>query len=307
MKKITTHFKIVTGIICLFYGSLKAQQSPVFSEYNYNPMLINSAFTGFDSDTEISISNTGFFNNFDGSPKALQFTLQTTVDNDKMGLGAGFSKDEIGVTSVNTIFANYSYKIFFDIQSNRPDYQHYVPTVLAFGVTAGLQIYDDNLLSLGIEDDPNFAENIHANIPTFGFGVVFNNDRFYAGVSSPNLLGTKLANEVNLELSNVYFGYLGYRIFTDQFREVLIKPNVLLKYENGAPFQADINTAVNYKNKFEIGAGYRTTSSMNFLVGFYMLKHLRLIYQYNQPFRNNPIQNSHGISLSFRFGNGYGE
>jgi len=270
-------------------------------------MIINSAYTGFISDTEISVNNTGFFNNFEGSPKTLRFTFQTAINEDKMGIGAGFSQDEIGVTSVTNMFAAYSYKIFFDLKSDRPHYEYYVPTVLSFGVTAGLQLYNENLLSLGIEDDENFSKNINANVPTVGFGVVFNNDRFYAGLSSPNLLGDKLSNEDILDLKSTYYGYLGYRLFTNQFREVLVKPNVLLKYENGAPIQADINTAVSYKNKFEIGVGYRTTSSMNLLVGFYMLKHLRLIYHYNQPFSNNPIKNSHGISLSYRFGNGYSQ
>lgn len=296
---------IIILFISLFFGKIIAQQTPVFSDYNYNTMIINSAYTGFNPNSEITVSNIGFFNNFEGSPKTLRFNFQTTVHDEKMGIGAGFSQDEIGVTSVTNMFATYSYKINFDLKSNRPHYEFYVPTVLSFGVTAGMQIYNDDLLSLGIEDDPNFNRNINANVPTFGFGIFFNNDKFYAGVSSPNLLGDNLANEDILALKNTYYGYLGYRIFTTKFREVLIKPSVLLKYENGAPLQADINTTVSYKNKFEIGAGYRTTSSMNFLVGFYMLKHLRLIYHYNQPFSNNPIKNSHGLSLSYRFGDGY--
>lgn len=304
MKKITIYFPIVALLISSLYVPVKAQQDPVFSDYNYNPIIINPGFTALDPHTEIMVGNSGFFNSFEGSPETLMFSFQTPVNNEKVGLGAGLYQDKVGVSSVTNVFASYAYKIHFDLQRDRPHYEYYVPTVLSFGLTTGLKILNDDLLSLGIEDDPNFNQNVKANIPTFGFGAVFNNDKFYAGISSPNLLGDKLIKQ-DLGIRNTYYGYLGYRIFTNPFREVLVKPSVLFKYQNGAPLQADMNLSFSYKNRFELGAGYRSTSSINLLAGFYMLEHLRLVYHYNKPFGDNPIQHSHGISLSYRFGDGY--
>ena len=49
-------------ILSLFVCFLaKAQQTPVFAEYNYNPFLLNPGYAGLQASTEISITNSGFF------------------------------------------------------------------------------------------------------------------------------------------------------------------------------------------------------------------------------------------------------
>ena len=85
----------------------------------------------------------------------------------------------------------------------------------------------------------------------------------------------------------------------------MIKPNVLLKYENGAPLQADLNVAVSFKNKFEIGGGYRTSSSLNLLAGVYLFDSVRFVYNYNLSTNKSPLGNTHGFVLSYQFGEGY--
>tara|TARA_R110000868_G_scaffold66111_2_gene197185 strand:+ start:139 stop:1068 length:930 start_codon:yes stop_codon:yes gene_type:complete len=282
-----------------------AQQTPTFSEYNYNPLIINAAYAGLTPKTEIAISNSGTLNEFEGSPKSFSFSGQSQLNNGKMGIGAGIIRDQIGVTTSTNFFAAYSYKIFFDFENGRPDWQLYSPNVISFGITAGVQQYQDNLLELGIVDDRIFSENINETIPTIGLSFLFNLASFYAGFSTPNVMGTSLASNDNLKLESPYYGYFGYRFFNDRFENLMIKPNVLLKYENGAPLQADINLAVSFRNKFEIGGGYRTTSAINLLAGVYLFNNLRFIYNYNMGMNNSPLGNTHGFILSCQFGNGY--
>lgn len=107
-------------------------------------------------------------------------------------------------------------------------------------------------------------------VPTLGVGVLYNRERIYLGLSSPNVLGSSLSSEKNINMVNPIYAYLGYRFFATRFEEVLITPSILIKYVFGAPIQADFNTTINYKNKIEVGAGYRTNSSLNFLVGFHI-------------------------------------
>jgi len=223
----------------------------------------------------------------------------------KIGIGAGFVRDQIGVTTSTTGFLAYSYKIFFDFKDNRPSWQLYQPGALSFGITAGIQQHQDNLMELGILNDPNCSQNVNASIPNIGISLLFNHARFYAGVSTPNILGDRLASEDNLDIKSPVYGYFGYRFYSNRFQELMIKPNILLKNENGAPLQADLNVAISFKNRFEIGAGYRTTSSANLLVGVYLLENLRFIYHYNLALKNSPIGNTHGLMLSYRFGDGY--
>ncbi|KAA2219656.1 PorP/SprF family type IX secretion system membrane protein [Maribacter flavus] len=307
MNKTIYQFALLAIYILFQIGvnKLQAQQTPLFAEYNYNPYLINTAYAGLAPSTEVSLSNTGFFNRVEGSPRSFALSLHTPLNRGKVGLGAGFIRDEIGVTTSTNAFATYSYKIFFDTKKNRPYWQVYTPNSLSFAITGGLQQYQDNLLDLGIVGDPNFAQNINASIPTIGLGILLNLADFHLGFSAPNVLGDTLATDDNLDLSNAYYGYFGYRFYSNIFEEIMIKPNVLAKYENGAPFQVDFNIAMSYKNRFELGTGYRTNSSINLLAGVYLLKNIRAIYNYNLAFNNNPLGNTHGIVVSYLFGEGY--
>jgi len=280
------------------------QQTAVFPEYNFNPFIINSAYAGLLPTTEVTASNTGF-SSFEGSPRNLSLSFHTPLNRGKVGLGAGFIRDEIGVTTSTSAFAAYSYKIFFDFKDDRPYWQIYQPGTLSFGITAGIQQYQDNLLELGITDDPRFSQNINATIPTVGVGFLFNHARFYAGVSTPNLLGDRLASDDNLQLESPIYGYFGYRFYNNRFEDFMLKPSVLIKSEKGAPLQIDTNVSISYRNRFELGTGYRSNSSVNFLAGVYLIKNFRLIYHYNLALKDSVLPNIHGLMLSYRFGKGY--
>ena len=250
-KNHTKSIGIFVFLFC-FQSIIFAQQTPTFGEYGYNTFILNSAYAGFGENTEVNLSNSGFMNKFEGNPRNFTLSLNTPLNDGKVGLGGGFIQDDIGVTSYTHLFAAYSYKIFFDLKSNRPHWQHYNPTVLSFGLTGGAMLFRDDLLELGITNDPNFQENINATIPTIGFGFMFNHDSFFIGFSSPNILGDSLASEDNLDIQNAYYGYAGYRFFTNIFEETIIKPNVLIKQEKGSAVQADFNVAVSFNNKFEV-------------------------------------------------------
>lgn len=308
MKYFSTSIGRFCAVVALLLGSTNgmAQQTPGFGEYNYNPYLINSAYAGLAASTELALGNTGFFNSIEGSPRSFAMSIHSPLNRGKIGLGTGFIRDEIGVTTSTSAFATYSYKIFFDTKNNRPYWQIYTPNSLSFAISPGVQQFQDNLLELGILDDPNFAANINATIPTVGLGILLNLANLYVGLSTPNVLGDALAsNDQELNLSNPYYGYLGYRFFSNQFEEMMIKPNMLLKYEDGAPLQIDLNMAVSFKNRFEVGAGYRSNSSFNILGGIYLLQNIRAIYHFNFAANDSPLGNTHGLVITYRFGEGF--
>lgn len=300
MKEVRNY--ILPFIFMMVFQNNWGQQTALYPEYNYNPFIINSAYAGMSEGAEITLSNYDYINSIEGSPKTLSLSFHTPIARKKMGIGGAISRDKIGVSTYTNAYVAYSYKIFFDTEIDRPYWQHYNEHVISFGLTAGVQQFQENLLELGITDDIKFSENMNVTIPTVGIGFLYNHADFYAGVSLPNLLGDKLASRDDLDIANPVYGYFGYRFFTNRFEEVMIKPSVFLKYEGGAPMQADVNVAVNYKNKFEIGTGYRSSSSINFLAGIYALKNLKFVYFYNAGFSNSVLGNSHGIVLSYVFG-----
>ncbi len=221
-----------------------------------------------------------------------------------MGLGGGLIHDEIGVTTTTSAFAAYSYRIPLNLDDD-PYWKVQEPEGISFGITFGIQKYQENLLDLDLGTDPLLAQNINATLPMVGAGIVLNYSRFYIGLSTPNLLGDRFASEDNLDLQSPFYGYTGYRFYFNKLENVLLKPNVLIKYEKGAPLQADLNLALTMNGKFEIGFGYRTNASLNILVGTYLFESLRLVYSYNVASKELTIGNTHGLSLNFRFDRGF--
>lgn len=288
----------------LLGGFCYAQQTPVFSEYNYNPFIINSAHAGALQSAEASLTQSGFFSALDGSPKSSSFSFRTPLKNKVMGLGGGIIHDEIGVTTSTFAFAAYSYRIALNLD-DEPYWKVQEPTGISFGLTVGLQKFQEDLLSLGLGADPLLSENINATLPIVGAGILLNYAKFYVGVSTPNLLGDRFASDDNLDLQSPYYAYIGYRFYFNRFENLLLKPNILLKSENGAPIQADLNVSFTMNSKLEFGLGYRTNSSLNLLVGTYLFDSLRLVYSFNLAGSELTIGNTHALSLNFRFNRGF--
>jgi type IX secretion system PorP/SprF family membrane protein len=284
---------------------INAQQTPVFTEYSFNPFLINPAYAGTSEEWEGSLAHSGFSGSFEGVPQTLSLNLSNSLDRGKMALGGGIIHDNIGVNKTTQVFGAYSYKIFFDLKNDRPYWQIFNRTVLSFGITAGVLMHNEDLVSLGIQNDPNFSENISATLPSIGLGFLFGHANFFAGISAPNILSDQFSNQDNLKLSRPIYGYTGYHFFTNKFQEFALKPSVLFKYEKGAPFQVDVNMAMSYKNKFEIGGGYRTNSSYNLLAGLYFMKNFRIMYHHTILSGDAPLGSYNGLMLSYRAGKGY--
>ncbi|WP_067145356.1 PorP/SprF family type IX secretion system membrane protein [Pseudotamlana agarivorans] len=292
-----------SGMVCTVFG----QQTPVFANYNYNTVVINPAHAGYYPDADLTLTNLGYFNQFEGSPKNIGLTFNTPLKSERFGLGAGVYSDKIGVSRTSSAFVSYAYKIFFKNPNRGGRWWTYNPNVLSFGITAGMAIYNENLSELNISNDIEFANNVGATIPTLGIGVLYNREHFYLGLSAPNLLSDHLSSDdsVNIEVSNPFYAYAGYRFYVTRAKRFLVKPSVLTKYEPGAPAQIELNTIVNYENNLELGVGYKTNESLNVLVGFRITNHLKFVYNYNQTLRNMPVNNTHGIVLSYRFGEGF--
>lgn len=296
---------LVLFIIIIFLERAYAQQTPVFSSYNYNTVLINPAHAGYYADLDLAMTTNGYFNSVEGSPKNFDLSVNKLTWGEKIGLAAGISHDQIGVTNTTNFFTSYSYKIYYDSDYKYGKWWAYDPNIISFGVTAGAMIYNENLTQLGIENDPKFQENVNSFTPTFGVGFLYNRDHIYFGLSSPNLLNSAFNSSNNTNLKNVYYSYFGYKFFTNRFEEVLINPSLLFKYVEGAPFQADLNLLINYKNKVEFGGGYRTSKTLNFLAGFHLSDNFRVICTYNKSIDNVVIPDTFGLVLNYRAGKGF--
>lgn len=286
----------------LFGGSIMAQQTPVYSDYAYNQILLNPAHAGFYKSTDLTLTYRNTNSEFIGSPKVASAAVNGATRSENIGYGASVLSDKIGVANSLSITGSVAYKIIFDYHPNRSKWWDYNPNTLTFGISAGGIFYNEDLTSLNIQNDPEFAENINEVVPSVGAGVLYNRQQFYVGLSNSNLIASVYRDDKNLSIGSPTYFYGGLRVFTDRFETYLLKPSFLLKYESQSAPQLDLNFAANYKNIIEGGFGYRTNKSVNVLVALHSQKTWRFVFSYNFALEEQVLDKSFGLLISYRFG-----
>jgi type IX secretion system PorP/SprF family membrane protein len=140
-------------------------------------------------------------------------------------------------------------------------------------------------------------------VPLAGAGLYYNDDKFYAGISAPDLVVFSKVKKYNADNSLFqvneihYFLTSGYSF--DINDEVQLKPSFLLKATSGAPLEIDLNTNVWLKNMVGLGISYRTAESVLGMAEVQVTPQLRFGYAYDMPFKR---PNSHELFLRYEFG-----
>jgi len=289
MKKI-----IIALVVLLGYSSTTvAQQDPQYTQYMYNQAVINPAYAGSKEALSIVSLYRNQWSGFDGAPKTLTLSGHSPIG-ENIGLGLSFISDEHGPVKENNIYADFSYTINVGEVSK-----------LALGIKAGVTLHDIALSSgvtTAVAGDPLFANDVSKTNPNAGFGAFFYTDKYYVGLSMPNVLssihldedGRKYGSEVQH-----YFFTAGY-VF--QLTEnTKLKPSFLVKSSFDAPVSFDVNANFLFYDKFEVGASYRSTDSFSGLVGFAFTDSIRLGYAYDHIMSDiqDAAASSHEVFLQF--------
>ena len=89
MKKLT----FLALSLCLLYGELTAQQTPLYGQYFLNPYLYNPATAGLDGESKAYFLNRKQWVGVEGAPETQAFTIDGQLKNQRVGLGISFFND----------------------------------------------------------------------------------------------------------------------------------------------------------------------------------------------------------------------
>jgi type IX secretion system PorP/SprF family membrane protein len=270
---------------------LNAQQAPMYTHYMNNTLSVNPAYAGSRDVLTLTALHRSQWVGFSGAPVTQTFTAHSPLGNEHIGLGLTVMNDKIGPTNNTSVFADYAYIIKLNDKSK-----------LAFGLSAGMNIYHASLTDLQLDQqtDPSFQYNINNHVtPNFGFGAYYSRERFYAGISAPNLLQNSYlasspenSNTLTGKEQRHYFFIAGTLInITDNLD---VKPTGLVKVTSGAPVQADLTLSFIIVKKLLAGAMYRTGDAIGFLVGFDITDQLHVGYSYDWSYGLNTGTYNHG-------------
>jgi len=259
-----------------------SQQDPQYTQYMYNMNIVNPAYAGSRGTLSIGLLGRTQWVGIDGAPKTATIAVHAPLGKN---LGGGFSAilDEHGPVKEQNIFADISYTVTTSEEGR-----------LAFGLKGGVTFFDVGLLSLTLPQtapgvDPLFDDNVNESFINFGAGVYYYTDKFYIGLSAPNLLETKHLEKDNGTITKAsekmhYFGTLGY-VF-DLSETLKFKPSVMAKAVSGSPLSIDASANFLFNDRLELGASYRFGDSVSGLINFGVTRDLRIGYAYDYTTTN---------------------
>jgi type IX secretion system PorP/SprF family membrane protein len=276
MKK-TKFITLVIAILML--SNAFGQQDPQYTQYMYNMNILNPAYAGSQGTLSIGLLGRTQWVDLAGAPKTMTAAIHAPVGRN-VGLGFSIIADEIGPVKEQNVFADFSYTLEMNDEAR-----------LAFGIKAGVtfQTIDFLRLSIDQQDDPLFSNNLNKTSPNFGVGAFYYTDKFYAGLSMPNMLETRYFEKQNGIISEAsenmhYFLTSGY-VF-DLSTDVKLKPSVMLKAVSGAPLSIDFSANALIFDKFELGLSWRVEDAVSGMMNFLVTPDIRLGYAYDYTLTN---------------------
>jgi type IX secretion system PorP/SprF family membrane protein len=286
--------KIVYNLVILLGLSASAQQEPQYTQYMYNPSVINPAYAGsLGYGSLFSLYRTQWIG-LDGAPKTLNLAYHQPLENTNLGLGGNIVHDEIGPSATTNLAVDVSYTIRFENESR-----------LAFGVKIGGQLFNIDYTKLNYfkSSDVPFKNNITNQFsPNIGAGLFYYNKNSYLGLSVPMMLQTKMYDEFSNSdmFHRQHFYLMGGKVY-DLSYNLKFKPAFVAKMVAGAPLQLDLTGNFLINEKFTVGLAYRWSEAVSALVGFKVSDRLAIGYGYDRE--TNRLANfnsgSHELFLQF--------
>jgi type IX secretion system PorP/SprF family membrane protein len=278
---------------CLIVPAVRAQQDPLYSQYIFNPFIINPAYAGFSRDLTGLASYRVQWAGFDGSPVTLNASGHMALNGNKMGLGLTLLQDEIAANKTTEALVSYGYHIAVNENSR-----------ISFGLQAGVVNYRNDFTDLTIDPgDPKFQSRISEMSPTFGAGIIFSSNNLFVSLSVPKMLDGKTTteNEIDIMLYSRQMYGMGAYLITLSHR-LKLKPFVMTRLATGAPISSDFGIVLNADDSYTLGLFSRNLHTYGAMMKINLGDMLRVGYIFELPTNKSVGQNymAHEFMIGIR-------
>lgn len=296
---------LLIAFLFLSGGRLLAQQDAQYTQFMYNKLGFNPAFSGAVTSPEVRAIFRQQWLGFEDAPSSQIATFNTALSGSGTGIGARLSRVTVGLEQQYNIDGSYAYR--FPVGPG---------TRLGLGISASARYFNieyQNATPIqGSGQDAAIPGGVESRVlPNFGLGIYLDGPGYYVGVSVPRLLQNDidLGTEetiISREARHFYFmGGVKFRLS----EQLSLEPQLLAKYVIGAPFDADFNVTAYMGRSVFTGISYRlggngAGESASVLFGTYLSDHLSLCMAYDLGLSdlNSAQSGSVEFAVTYSFG-----
>ena len=287
--------KIISLTALLFIViSYTIAQQPIFSQYYFNPAYSNPAITGSDYKLSIRSQYRSMWSGLGLGPNTAVIMAQSPIGLSSSSIGISLMNDYIGLS--NTTEASLFYAYRFQTTFGR----------IAAGTNINFQNYTEDLTSALPKDsgDPVLAADINLFLFNLGFGIAWENENGYFGISSPGILKNNISETGSDPASEILIQLNLIGAFTIDINSLWkITPSVLYKYLETMPSQLDVQAHLLYNEQFQFDLGYRTNTT--YIVGasykFLNELHVGYCYEFDNSAFGSTSGGSHELLVGYIF------
>ncbi len=287
---------------------VSAQQSPHYTQYLFNPYVLNPAIAGTVDYYQLRMVNRLQWIGFTDAPFTASASMFGPLNkkHKNMGVGGSFLIDEVGPTSMNSINGSYAYNL------NLSEEVH-----ISGGITAGIIQYKLDGAALLQENDQNKVTGFSSDdeyllgasevkfLPDAMIGFYLWTTGYSVGISADKLFNNKFTmyngkTAFSRLRSHIYlFG--AYKFFIN--RKWYTEPSLMVKFVYPAIPQVDINAKAIYKNTMWAGLSFRTGDAIGLLGGYLYKKkyYLGISYDWTYSSIRNYNYGTFELFLGYKF------
>jgi len=297
-KKVRYLFLVV--IFFAFAQVAMAQQLPQITNYVINDFVLNPALSGTNEDFEVKSDNRYQWVGITDAPRTYVLSVNGPYQSKNMGYGGYIYNDVTGPTSRTGFALSYGYHV-----------QLTETLKLSMGLSAGMEQFAVDGTQITVHDpgDPVLTNGYQSVIvPDFGFGAQIYTDKYWLGLSIPQLYEARLKffDYETSTLSNLATHFYltgGYKYELNE--NIRLEPSFLLQYVAPVPPQLDITIRAIYKKMLWAGLGVRFGDAITAMIGYTFKDYLMFAYSYDLPIStiSSYTTGTHEIMFGLRFKN----
>lgn len=277
---------------------LFSQQYPQFSNYTFNSFHYNPAVAGVESYGVASLVYRNQWVGIENAPVTGMLSVRTPIGKEKkFGIGGAFMNDAFGL--VKRVGGQVSVAYHKKTTSDGK---------FSIGLSGGAYSIrlDDKATVEDQTDDTYFMAQDGKVVPDVSLGIHYTKNKFYAGLSAPQLLNNKVDFEAggseSSRLNNHFFLFFGNKFKLNQ--DFQFEPSAQIKYQPAAPIQFDLTARFNIYKYFWLAGSYRSTDAISMMIGIIPSRAFEVYYAYDLT--TSPLRQfnsgSHEIGINLKFG-----